>query len=96
MTLNPLFDRVIVKPCDPDAVTKGGILLPDTAKEKPTKGKVLAVGPGKNNDKGEVIKTVVKEGDIVLYERYAGTEIKIDGDEAVIVRESEVLAIITD
>jgi len=96
MTLNPLGDRVLVKPCEADSMTKGGIVIPDTAKEKPTKGKILAVGPGKKNDEGKLVEPNVKDGDVVLYERYAGTEVKIDGEEAVVVRESEILAIIND
>jgi len=94
MTLKPLSDRVLVEPSEADDVTSGGILLPDAAKEKPTKGKILAVGPGKLDDNGQVVAMSVKVGDTVLYEKYGGSNIKIDGKDRVIVRESEILAIV--
>ena len=94
MTLKPLSDRVLVEPSEADDVTSGGILLPDAAKEKPTKGKILAVGPGKLDDNGQVVAMSVKVGDTVLYEKYGGSNIKIDGQDRVIVRESEILAIV--
>lgn len=94
MNIKPLADRVVVKPLEDEDKTPGGIILPDTAKEKPQKGEVMAVGPGKLDDKGERIKLEVKTGDKVLYGKYAGTEIKIDGQEYLILRESDILAII--
>jgi len=93
MNLEPLFDRVVIERAEASEVTKGGIHIPDAAKEKPTRGKVLAVGPGRVADNGETIKPVVAKGDEVLYERYGGTEIEIDDEKFVVVRESEILAI---
>lgn len=95
MNLRPLHDRVIIKRVD-DAEQKsaGGIIIPDSAKEKPQKAEVVAVGPGKRNDKGEVSALDVKAGDKVLIGKYAGNEIKIDDQEYVIVREDEILAVI--
>ncbi len=90
--LQPLGDRVVVKPIPKEEVTKGGIVLPDTAKEKPQEGKVLAVGPGKVTDDGKRIPMDVKEGDVVIYAKYGGTEIKEDGEELIILRESDILA----
>ena len=93
MNLKPLGDRLIVKAVDEDATTASGIVLPDTAKEKPQKGKVLAVGDGKWDDEGEKrIPLDVEEGDEVLYSKYGGTEIKIDGEDLLVLRESDVLA----
>lgn len=92
ITLQPLADRLVVKPIAREEVTKGGIVLPDTAKEKPQEGEVLAVGPGKMTDDGKRIAMDVKVGDIIVYAKYGGTEIKVDGDELVILRESDVLA----
>ena len=89
--LQPLADRLVVKPIEKEDVTKGGIFLPDTAKEKPQEGKVLAVGPGRLSDEGERITMDVKVGDIVLYAKYGGTEIKIDDEELIILRESDIL-----
>ncbi|MCD6520318.1 MAG: co-chaperone GroES [Anaerolineae bacterium] len=95
INLRPLADRVIVEPLEEEEVTAGGIVLPETAKEKPQKGKVLAVGPGKKDDQGKVIPMDVKVGDVVLYAKYAGTEVKLDSDRTVLVlRESDVLAIV--
>jgi chaperonin GroES len=94
MKLKPLQDRVLVKRLEEEEVTKGGIIIPDTAKEKPIKGEVVAVGPGKANDEGKVIKLSVKKGDKVLFNKYAGTEIKIDGVEHLVMREDDILAII--
>jgi chaperonin GroES len=88
----PLGERVLVKPMEKEEITKGGIVLPDTAKEKPQEGEVLAVGPGKRSEKGDHIPMDVKVGDIVLYAKYGGTEIKIDGQEMMILRESDILA----
>jgi chaperonin GroES len=90
--LEPLGDRVVIKPSKREEVTKGGILLPDTAKEKPQEGEVVAVGPGKVTDEGTRIAMDVKVGDTVIYAKYAGTEYKVDDDEFIIVRESDILA----
>ena len=94
MKLKPLGDRLIVKPLDEEETTASGIVLPDTAKEKPQRGKVLSVGPGKLLDSGERSPIGVVEGDEVLFGKYAGTEIKVDGVDHIIVREDEVLGII--
>lgn len=93
--MQPLADRLVVKPIAREEVTKGGIVLPDTAKEKPQEGEVLAVGPGRMSEDGKRIAMDVKVGEIVLYTKYGGTEIKIDGEELMILRESDVLAIKT-
>ena len=94
MKIKPLADRVVVKAVDPIEKTKGGIYLPDTAKEKPQEGKVIAIGPGKHSDSGELIKPEVKVGDKVLYSKYGGTEVTIDGEEYLIIREGELLAVL--
>ncbi len=94
MKIKPLDDRIVVKALDPIDKTKGGIYLPDTAKEKPQEGKVIAVGPGRHSDTGELIKPSVKVGDQVLYSKYGGTEVTVEGEEYLIVRESELLAVI--
>lgn len=93
MNLKPLNDRVVVEPLDPETKTAGGIILPDSAKEKPTKGRVVAVGPGKLLDGGDRGGLSVSEGDVVYYGKYAGTEVKLDGRELKILREGDVLAI---
>lgn len=90
--LQPLADRVLVKPMEKEEKTKSGIYLPDTAKEKPQEGKVLAIGPGKMSEDGKRIAMDLKVGDIVVYAKYGGTEIKIDDDELMILRESDILA----
>jgi len=90
--LQPLADRLVVKPIEREEVTKGGIVLPDTAKEKPQEGEVMAVGPGRKSDDGKVLAMDVKVGDIVVYSKYGGTEIKIDEEELIILRESDILA----
>ena len=90
--LQPLADRVVIKPMPREDTTKGGIILPDTAKEKPMEGKVLAVGPGTLTDEGKRVPLDVKVGDTVVYAKYAGTEIKEDGEELIILRESDILA----
>ena len=90
--LQPLGDRVIIKPLPQEEVTKGGIVLPDTVKEKPQEGKVIAVGPGKVAEDGSRVAMEVKVGDTVVYAKYAGTEIKEAGDELIILRESDILA----
>ena len=90
--LQPLADRVVIRPMPKEEITKGGIVLPDTAKEKPMEGKIIAVGPGSLNEDGERVALEVKVGDIVIYAKYAGTEIKEDGEELIILRESDILA----
>jgi chaperonin GroES len=94
MNVKPMEDRVILKPMEAEQKTAGGIIIPDNAKEKPQKGEVVAVGPGKVNDKGAKIEMTLKKGDKVLYGKYSGTEITIDGQDYLIVRESDVLAVI--
>ena len=94
MKIRPLQDRVIVKRVEEEEKTKGGIIIPDTAKEKPQEGKVVAVGPGKVSDSGEKVALEVKEGDRVLFSKYAGTEIKIEEEEHLIMREDDILGII--
>ena len=90
--LQPLADRLVVKPIEREEVTKGGIVLPDTAREKPQEGKVVAVGPGRLSEDGKRIAMDVKVGDIVIYARYGGTEYKIEDEEVIILRESDILA----
>jgi len=92
MKLNPLDDRVVVKPIEAEETTAGGIVLPDTAKEKPQRGEVLAVGPGRLLDSGERCPVSVAVGDEVLFSKYGGTEIEVDGEELKILRESDILA----
>jgi len=92
MDLQPLGDRVIVEVLDEEETTISGIVLPDTAKEKPQKGKVLAVGPGARDEDGDYIKMDVDEGDIVIFSKYGGTEIKVGAEEVLILRESDILA----
>ena len=94
MTLKPLHDRLIVRPAQAEEVTKGGIILPDTAKEKPVQGEVLAAGPGKLDEAGKLAPMGVKVGDSVLYGKYSGTEISLDGEDVLIMRESDVFAIV--
>ena len=94
MKLQPLADRIIVEPLSSEEVTRGGIVLPDTAKEKPQQGKVIAVGKGKVMDNGQVHALEVKVGDIVLYGKYSGNEIKESGETLLIMREEDVLAIV--
>lgn len=91
--IKPLADRVVVKALPSEETTKGGIVLPDTAKEKPQEGEVVAVGPGKLADDGQRITPEVAVGDKVIYSKYGGTEIKIDGEEYLILRESDILAV---
>ena len=93
--MQPLADRLVVKPIAREEVTKGGIVLPDTAKEKPQEGEVLAIGPGRMTEDGKRIPMDLKVGDIVLYSKYGGTEIKVDGEELMILRESDILAVQT-
>ena len=93
MKLKPMSDRVIVKVTEPEDVTKGGIILPDVAKEKPQIGEIIAVGPGRTSDKGEVIKMQVKPGDKVLFGKYSGTEITYEDEKYLIMHETDLLAI---
>lgn len=94
MNVQPLADRVVVKPMEAEEKTKGGIILPDTAKEKPIEGTIVAVGTGKVSDDGKIVPLTVKVGDKVLYGKYSGTEITIEGDEYLIMRESDIFAIV--
>ncbi len=94
MKIRPLQDRVIVKRIEEEAKTKGGIIIPDTAKEKPMEGQVISVGKGKTADDGKLIKPDVKAGDRILFGKYSGTEVKIDGDELLIMREDDILGIL--
>ncbi|MCM8823533.1 MAG: co-chaperone GroES [Candidatus Omnitrophica bacterium] len=94
MKIKPISDRVLIKPSEEEAKTKGGIILPDTAKEKPQKGKVIAVGDGRKTEDGKIIPLKVKVGDTVIYGKYSGTEITIDDEEHLIVREEDILAIL--
>ncbi|MFH2074711.1 MAG: co-chaperone GroES, partial [Pseudomonadota bacterium] len=94
MKIRPLQDRVIVKRIEEEATTRGGIIIPDTAKEKPMEGLVIAVGKGKTTEDGKLIKPDVKAGDRILFGKYAGTEVKIDGEERLIMREDDILGII--
>jgi len=94
LNIKPLGDRVIVKALPQEEKTRGGVILPDTAKEKPQQGEVVAVGPGRITDKGVKVDMEVRVGDRVLYGKYSGTEVKVDGQEYLIVKESEVLAIL--
>ncbi len=94
MTIKPLGDRVLVQPADEEEQVRGGIIIPDTAKEKPQEGTVVAVGPGKTTESGTTLPMNVKEGNRVLYGKYAGTEVKIDGDEYLIMSQNDILGII--
>lgn len=92
ISIKPLGNRLVVEPLEQEEITAGGIVLPETAKEKPQKGTVLAVGPGERNDDGEYMPLEVKEGDTVLFAKYSGTEVKYDGKKLLIMRESDILA----
>ncbi len=94
MKVRPLHDRILVKRLDQEAKSKGGIIIPDTAKEKPMEGKVVAVGTGKVSEEGVVTPLDVKKGDRILFSKYSGTEIKLEGDEHLIIREEDVLAVL--
>ena len=96
MKIRPLHDRIIVKRLEEEETTKGGIIIPDSAKEKPAEGKVFAVGEGKADEDGKKIPLDVKEGDRILFSKYAGTEVKISGEEYLIMREEDVLGVIED
>jgi chaperonin GroES len=95
INLSPLADRVIIKPSEAEEKTKGGIILPDTAKEKPIEGTIVAAGPGKVTDDGKTVKLGVKVGDKVLYGKYSGTEVTVEGEEYLIMRESDIFAIVS-
>jgi len=94
MNLKPLADRIVVEPIEQEEVTAGGIILPETAKEKPQQGKVIAAGPGRTDEDGKRIAMDVKVGDVVLFAKYSGTEIKLNSKKVLILRESDVLAIV--
>ncbi len=94
MALRPLYDRVLVQRLESEEKTKGGIIIPESAKEKPLEAKVVAVGSGKQLDDGKTAEPAVKKGDRVLFGKYAGTEVKVDGEEMIILREDDILAII--
>lgn len=94
LNIKPLGDRVIVKPKEQEEVTASGIILPDTAREKPQQGEVLAAGPGRRDEDGDYIDMDVKVGDIVLYAKYAGTEVKFEGEKYLILKETDILAIV--
>ena len=94
MTFRPLHDRIVIRRIDEAEKTKGGIFIPDTAKEKPMEGKVVAVGPGARNESGAVVPLDVKKGDRILFGKWSGSEVKIDGEELIIMKESDVMGII--
>lgn len=94
MKFRPLGDRVLVKRVEEETKTKGGIIIPDTAKEKPQEGEVVSVGPGARNDKGEVVALDVKAGDRILFGKWSGTEVKVDGQDLLIMKESDVLGVV--
>jgi len=91
----PLHDRILVRRVEEEGTTRGGIIIPDSAKDKPQEGEVISVGRGKSNDEGKVFPLVVKDGDRILFGKYSGTEIKLDGEDFIIMREEEVLGVIT-
>jgi chaperonin GroES len=94
MKIRPLQDRILVKRIEEEEKTKGGIIIPDTAKEKPSEGKVVAVGKGKVNEDGKLMPLDVKKGDRILFSKYSGTEVNIEGDEHLIIREDDVLGVV--
>jgi chaperonin GroES len=94
MKVRPLHDRLLVKRLEEEEMTKGGIIIPDTAKEKPQEGRVIAVGGGKVNEEGKTVPMDVKKGDRILFSKYAGTEVNLDGEEHLIIREDDVLGIL--
>ena len=94
MTIRPLQDRVLVKPLDSETKTAGGIIIPDTAQEKPQEGKIIATGPGKKNEDGTVLPLDVKKGDRVLFGKWSGTEVQIDGEDMMIMNEADIMGII--
>ncbi len=96
MKIRPLADRVVVERIEEEEVKKGGIIIPDTAKERPQKGKVIAVGPGRKTEDGKVIPVDVKEGDVVIFSKYAGTEVEIEDKKYLVMREDEILGVIEE
>ncbi|MCY4590257.1 MAG: co-chaperone GroES [Alphaproteobacteria bacterium] len=94
MSFRPLHDRVVVEALDEESTTAGGIIIPDTAKEKPMQGKIVAVGPGSRNEAGERLAMQLKKGDVVLYGKWSGTEVKLDGQDLLIMRESDVMGVL--
>ena len=96
MKFRPLHDRVVVKRIDEEQKTKGGIIIPDTAKEKPMQGEILAVGPGARNEKGDLIPLGVEVGDRVLFGKWSGTEVKLDGDDLLIMKESDIMGVLDE
>ena len=94
MNVKPLSDRVVIRPIEQEEVKQGNIIIPDTAKEKPMHGEIVAIGPGRISDNGSKIEMSVKKGDKVLYGKYAGTEVTIDGEDYLILRESDILAVV--
>jgi chaperonin GroES len=95
MNLTPLHDRVLVRPSKPEEVTSGGIIIPDTAKEKPMQGEIIAAGPGKTSEDGKLVTLQVKVGDSVLYGKYSGTEVSVNGEDLLIMRESDIFAVLS-
>jgi chaperonin GroES len=96
MKIRPLHDRVLVKRVEEEQKTKGGIIIPDTAKEKPTRGEIVAVGNGARDENGKLFPLDVKQGDIVLFAKWGGTEVKVDGEELIILKEADILAVVED
>jgi chaperonin GroES len=96
MKFRPLHDRVVVRRIESNQKTKGGIIIPDTAQEKPQEGEVVAVGPGARNEKGEIVALDVKPGDRILFGKWSGTEVKLDGEELLIMNESDIMAVLDD
>ena len=94
MKFRPLHDRVVVKRVEEDTKTKGGIIIPDTAQEKPMQGKIISVGPGARDESGKLVPLDVKKGDIVLFGKWSGTEVKIDGEELLIMKESDIMGVL--
>ncbi len=94
MNLRPLHDRVVIRPLETEEKTAGGIIIPDTAKEKPMEGEVVAAGPGARNEAGQIVPPDVKKGDRVLYGKWSGTEVKIDGEDLLIMKESDIMGVI--
>ncbi|MBI5572012.1 MAG: co-chaperone GroES [Desulfomonile tiedjei] len=94
MKLRPLYDRILVERVESEEVTKGGIILPETAKEKPQQGKIIAVGEGRRTDEGKIIPLKVKEGDLVLFGKYTGSEVKIEGIDYLVMKEDDIMGII--
>ena len=94
LKIKPLGDRIVVKPMEAEEKTKGGIILPDTVKEKPVEGTIVAAGPGRKSDDGKIVEMEVKVGEKILYGKYSGTEVTIDGDEYLIMRERDIFAIV--